>query len=312
MEYNLLGRTGLSVSELSFGASSLGGVFHDVDRDEALRTVHAALEAGINYLDVSPAYGATKAEETLGAALRGIDRGRYHLSTKVGKYTEPGAYGRDTFDFSPERVRSSIRESMDRLGVDYIDIVYLHDFDYADQKYADQALAEGFGTLQELKHEGLIGFIGAGIYAMDLWKRVLLETDVDVLLVHNHYCLNDIRLVELLPLCEERGVGIVNASPFGSGLLTDRGAPDWHPVTPEQRVLFSRAAELCKDSGSSISKLALQFSSQNRDVPTTLFSTARTESVARNLKWYQEPCDHRLVASVQRILEPVMNIQWAY
>lgn len=312
MKYNELGNTGLRVSELSFGASSLGGVFRDIDEAEGIKAVHRALEAGINYIDVSPAYGATKAEQVLGRALQEIPRSAYHLSTKVGKYTDPGSYGADTFDYSGERIRASIDESMARLGVGYIDIVYLHDFDYEGQVHADRAITEGYATLRELKDEGVIGNVGAGIYAMDLWKRFLTETDPDVLLVHNHLCLNDIRLVELLPLARAKGVGIVNGSPFGSGLLTDRGAPDWHPVTAEQRALFSRAAKLCSDRGTSISKLALQFSSQHLGVPTTLFSTARVSSVDRNLDWYLEPCDYELVAEVQRILEPVMNLQWAY
>jgi len=312
MKYNMLTPSGIKVSELSFGASSLGGVFHEVEKTETLKTVHAALDAGINYFDVSPAYGSTQAERYLGDALKGIPRDRYFLSTKVGKYTKPGVYGVDEFDFSSERILASIDESMARLGVNYIDIVYLHDFDYENQVYADKALSEGIRTLQELKSAGRIGFVGAGIYAMDLWKRVISEGEVEVLLVHNHYCLNDIRVVELLPLCEEREVGIVNGSPFGSGLLTGRGAPDWHPISAEQRLLFSKAARFCEDNGTDLAKVALQFSCQNRNLPTTLFSTSRRESLARCLEWYQEPCDYQIVAGVQRILEPVMNVQWDY
>ncbi|MFP4510814.1 MAG: aldo/keto reductase [Spirochaetaceae bacterium] len=126
-------------------------------------------------------------------ARKGTDRSRYVLSTKVGKYTAPGAYGADTFDYSHDRTYRSIDESMERLGVDYLDIVSLHDFEYDGQRHADDALSAGFSTLVELRDSGRIGAIGAGIYAMDLFKRVLLETEVDVLLVHNHYCLNDIR-----------------------------------------------------------------------------------------------------------------------
>lgn len=311
MKYNRLGNTGLQVSSLSFGASSLGGVFHKVREDEAIAAVHLVLDAGINYLDVSPAYGATEAERVLGKALKGVDRGRYILSSKVGKYTDPDSR-QDTFDYSAERIRRSIRESMGRLGVEYLDIVYLHDFDYEGQVHANQALGEGYETLLELKHEGRIGAVGAGIYAMDLWKRSILETDLEVLLVHNHYCLNDIRVHELLPLCAQRNIGIVNASPFGSGLLSDRGAPDWHPANDSQRNLFREASELCSARGASLSKLALQFSTQHPDIPTTLFSSARPASVERNLEWYTEPCDYELVAEVQRVLEPVMNHQWQY
>ncbi len=312
MKRNTLGRCGLQVSEISFGASSLGGVFHDVDKTEALNTVHAALDAGINYFDVSPAYGATQAEKYLGAALKGVDRSRYILSTKAGKYTEPGSYGSDTFDYSRDRIHRSIDESMDRLGVDYLDIVYLHDFDYDGQRHADAALSEGFHSLVELKNAGRIGAIGAGIYAMDLWKRTLLETDVEVLLVHNHYCLNDIRATELLPLCRHLKVGIVNASPFASGLLTDRGPAAWHPADPEQRFIFSRAADHCREHGTSLQKVALQFSSHSDLFPTTMFSTARTASLQKNLEWYSQPVDYRLVAEIQAMLEPVMNLQWAY
>lgn len=312
MQYNELGRTGLKVSALSLGASSLGGVFHDVATEDAIRTVHAALDAGINYFDVAPAYGATRAESVLGAALRGVPRDRFLLSTKVGKYTAPGAYGRDTFDYSAGRIRSSLAESMERLGVDYVDIVYLHDFEYEGQAYADQALTEGYATLQQLKSEGRIGGVGGGIYAMDLWKRMLVETDPDALLVHNHLCLNDIRFYELVPLARQKGVGLVSASPFGMGLLTDRGPADWHPATPEQREYFRRAARLCADRETSIAKLAFQYASQQGVAATTLFSTARVESLQRNLAWLEEPCDYALVAEVQRILEPVMNLQWSF
>jgi L-galactose dehydrogenase len=312
MEYRRLGKTGLTVSSLSFGASSLAGVFRDIDEATAIRAVAAALEAGINYIDVAPAYGATRAEAVLGRALKGIPRSRYFLSTKVGKYTDPSAYGRDTFDYSRARIRASLDESAARLGVSTFDIVHLHDFDYQGQSHADEALSTGIAALQELKREGRVGAIGAGIYAMDLWKRVLLEADVDVVLVHNHYCLNDIRVLELLPLARARGIGVINASPFASGLLSGREAPAWHPAGPREREVFHAAARFCESQGTSIARVAMQFSSQNPELPTTMFSSASPESVRRNLRWHAEPCDHALVARVQRILEPVMNRQWDY
>ena len=230
MKRNPLGRTGLQVSRLSFGASSLGGVFRTVDEDEAVRAVHVALDAGINYLDVAPAYGATRAETVLGRALREVPRARYFLSTKVGKYTHPGAYGDDTLDYSRARIRASLDESAARIGVEYFDIVHLHDIEYQGRKHTEWALGEGLEALRELKREGRIGAVGFGIYPMDLWHRVLADCDPDAALVHNHYCLNDTRLLELLPVARRTGVGIINGSPFGSGLLTDRGPADWHPA----------------------------------------------------------------------------------
>jgi aryl-alcohol dehydrogenase-like predicted oxidoreductase len=312
MEKNPLGRTGLQVSRLSFGASSLGGVFRTVDENEAVRAVHAALDAGINYLDVAPAYGATRAETVLGRALREVPRARYFLSTKVGKYTNPGAYGDDTLDYSRARIRASLDESAHRLGVDTFDIVHLHDIEYQGRKHTEWALGEGLEALRELKREGRIGAVGFGIYPMDLWHRVLADCDPDAALVHNHYCLNDTRLLELLPVARRTGVGIINGSPFGSGLLTDRGPADWHPAGPEERAVFRRAAEFCREQGTSLSKLALQFASQNPEIPTTLFSSASPESVARNVEWHEEPFDPGLIERVQSILASVRDKQWSY
>jgi L-galactose dehydrogenase len=312
MKYSLLGKTGLTVSRLSFGASSLGGIFHPVDENEAIRSVHAALDLGINYFDVAPAYGATRSETVLGKALKGIPRDRYYLSTKVGKYTQPGGYGDDKLDYSRARIRASREESSRRLGTDYFDIIHLHDLEYQRRQHTEWALSEGVETLLELKQEGRIGNVSYGIYPMDLWHRIFNTLPADAALVHNHYTLQDTRALELLPAAKVKGIGIINGSPFGSGLLSGREAPVWHPAAAGERRLFRQAAALCEQRGAPISKLALQFSSQNRDFPTTLFSSTRSESVRRNVAWCEEPYDPALLAEVQRILGPVMNQQWDY
>lgn len=305
-----LGRTGLQVSTLSFGASSLGGVFHTVEETDAIRSVHTALDLGINYFDVAPAYGGTRSETVLGKALRGIPRDRYFLSTKIGKYTNPEKYGDDTLDYSRERTRRSIDESAARLGTDYFDIIHIHDIEYENRKHTEWALNEGFEAVSELKREGRIGAVSFGIYPMDLWQRIFTTLPVDAGLVHNHYSLHDTRLLELLPIAREKGIGLINASPFGSGLLTDRGPADWHPANAEQRAVFKQAAEFCAAQGTNISKLALQFSSQNPDIPTTMFSSANPDSVKRNVAWAAEPYDPELVAQVRQILKPITHIDW--
>jgi L-galactose dehydrogenase len=305
-----LGRTELQVSALSFGASSLGGVFHAVEEADAIRAVHTALDLGINYFDVAPAYGGTRSETVLGKALRGIPRDRYYLSTKIGKYTNPEKYGDDTLDYSRERTRRSIEESATRLRTEYFDIIHIHDIEYQDRRHTQWALTEGFESVHELKQEGRIGAVSFGIYPMDLWHRILTTLPVDAALVHNHYSLHDTRLLELLPLAQEKGIGLINASPFGSGLLTDRGPADWHPADLEQRAIFKQAADFCAAWGSNISKLALQFSSQHPDIPTTLFSSASADSVKRNVAWAAEPYDPELVAQVRQILKPITHIDW--
>jgi L-galactose dehydrogenase len=312
MEYNLLGKTGMKVSRLSLGASSLGGVFHPVDKAEAIKAVHVALESGINYFDVAPAYAGTVSETVLGNALRNVRRDRYFLSTKVGKYTKPGTYGEDNFDYSRTRIRKSIDESAERLGTDYFDLIHIHDIEYDGRKHTEWALTEGYESVLELKREGRIGGVSFGIYPIDLWMRIFSSLDVDAGLVHNHYCLNDTRITEILPLAEAKGIGIINASPFGSALLTDRGPAAWHPATSADRAVFKAAADFCRKRGTSIAKVALQFASQNPELPTCLFSSANPESVQRNVQWHEEACDLSLVAEVQNILEPVRNKQWNY
>lgn len=312
METTTLGKTGFEVSRLSFGASALGGVFRDIDEADGIAAVHHALDQGINYFDVAPAYGGTVAETVLGKALKGIARDRYVLSTKAGKYTEPGGYGKDELNYSEERMRRGLEESMQRLGVDHVDIVHLHDFEYRGFSKEPMAFEEGFPALVKFKQEGLIGAVSAGIYPMDLWFRVIEKAPVDCLLTHNHYCLNDTRGLELVEPCCEKNIGLINASPFASGLLTGGKVADWHPSNPEQRALFEKAAAWCEEQGSSIAKLAFQFATQNKEFHTTMFSTARLSSIQRNLQWHQEPYEEELVAGVRKILAPVLDHQWDY
>ena len=312
MEYRSLGETGLRVSALSFGASALGGVFRPVDESEAIRAVHAALDLGINTFDVAPAYGGTVAESVLGKALRGVPRDRYYLSTKVGKYSQPGEYGRDTFDYSRHRIRRSIEESSKRLGTDYFDIIHIHDPEYRGEVSIKSALTEGFESVEELKNEGRVGAVSFGTYPMGLWHRIFDTLPIDAALVHNHHTLYDTRLIELIPMAKEKGIGLINGSPFGSGTLTDRGPADWHPAQPEDRAVFRRAAEFCRDQGTSIAKLALQFSTGHPEIPTTLFSSANPDSVRQNVRWLEEPRDESLFSEVRKILDPVRNKEWAY
>jgi len=252
------------------------------------------------------------AETVLGKALQGIPRDRYVLSTKAGKYTSPGAYGKDVLDYSAARIRAGLDESMARLGVDHIDIVHLHDFEYQRRAMTESAFADGFPALVELKREGRIGGVSAGIYPLDLWLRVIADAPVDAILMHNHYCLNDTRGLELVAPCRDKNLGMINASPFASSLLTGGPVADWHPADAAVRKIFAEAAGFCDKMGTSIAMVAFQFASQNTPFHTTMFSTARVSSVRRNLDWYREPLDPDLLGGVRKILAPVLDKQWDY
>src|SRR5574344_1194373 len=153
MQFNEIGKTGMKVSNLGFGASSLGGVFHGIHEDEAIQAVHTAVDGGINFIDVSPYYGHLKAETVLGKALKEIRRERYVLSTKVGRYGKDGV---NYWDYSAKRAKESVYESMERLHVDFIDLINVHDVEFADLQ---QVVDETLPALVELKQKGIVGHV---------------------------------------------------------------------------------------------------------------------------------------------------------
>lgn len=301
MEYRTLGKTGLKVSILSFGASSLGGVFKPVDESTAIRTVHTALDLGINFIDVSPFYGYTKAEEVLGRALKGIPRDSYYLATKVGRY------GDAEFDFSAKRAMASVDESLRRLGVSYVDIIQSHDNEYGD---LSQVVNETVPALRQLQRQGKARFVGVTGYPLKIFRTILGQVEVDTILSYNHYSLNDTSLCELLPWLAHKGTGIINASPVSQGLLTNHELPEWHPAPEEVRKACDLAAQYCRRLGTDIAKLAMQFSVSNPDIHTTLVGTANPVNMEKNVKWIQEPIDKVLLAKVQEILAPIKDRGW--
>jgi L-galactose dehydrogenase len=301
MKYRMLGNTGQEVSVLSFGASSLGSVFREINKEEGIRTVHTAVDMGINLIDVSPYYGLTKAETVLGEAIQEIPRDKFILSTKAGRY------GADEFDFSKERIMRSVEESLQRLRTDYLDILLLHDIEFGS---FEEVMEEGIPALQQLKEQGKIRFMGVSGLPLIIFEKALDNADLDVILSYCHYSLNDTSLLNLLPLLEQRKTGLINASPLSMGLLSTRGVPEWHPADAEIREACKRASEYCTQKGQDISKLAIQYSVANEKIPTTLVSTASTENIKRNIQWTDEPMDMKLLQEVLDILAPIHNKTW--
>lgn len=308
MEYRDLGKTGLKVPVLSFGASSLGGVFHSIKEENALKAVFTAVENGLNFIDVSPYYGHYKAETVLGKALKEIPRSSYTLSTKVGRYGKDGV---NTWDYSGKRAKESVYESMERLNIDYIDLINVHDIEFADLQ---QVVDETLPALVELKEKGIVGHVGITDLQLENLKWVIEHSKpgvVETVLNFCHYSLNDDKLVDFLDFFEERGIGVINASPFSMGLLTQRGIPDWHPAPKPLVEACKKAAEYCSEQGYPIEKLAIQYSVSNKRIPTTLFSSANPDSVLKNIKYIQEPIDWNLVEKVKKIIGDQKRVSWA-
>lgn len=301
MQYRVLGKTGLNVSILGYGASPLGNVFGQVSEPDGIRTVHTALDLGINFIDVSPYYGLTLAEQVLGKALKPIPRDRYVLATKVGRY------GDASFDFSAARVTASVDESLARLGVDHIDLIQCHDIEFVG---LDQIVQETLPALRRLQAQGKVGFVGITGLPLKIFETILAQVPVDTILSYCRYSLNDTSLAALIPTLQTMNVGTISASPLGMGLLTNQGTPDWHPAPAAIKAKCAEAAAFCRDQGTDIAKVALQYALSNPAIQTTLVGTASAENIVSNVQWLEAPADEALLSQVLSILAPIHNQTW--
>jgi L-galactose dehydrogenase len=301
LEYRTLGNTGLRVSALGFGASPLGGAFGPIDEAEGIRAVHAALDLGVNFFDTAPLYGKTRSETVLGQALKGIARDRYFLSTKVGRYDAAD------FDFSAERVTRSVDESLQRLGVEHIDILHCHDIEFVD---INQVIEEALPALRKVQQQGKVRFLSVSGYPLKIFRSVLDRTPLDVVLSYCHYSLNNTTLVSLLPYVQEKGAGIISAAPLSMGLLTDAGPPPWHPAPVALKTTCATAAQRCHELGVSIADLALRFSLANPQIATTLVGMGDVATVRNNVAAVGQPPDPEALSVVREALAEVHGMEW--
>ena len=273
LETVALGRSGLRVSRLGLGTAPLGNLFTEVPEPDADASVDAALAAGITFLDTAPHYGLGLAERRLGRRLARLPRERFVLSTKVGRLIRPLEAGeaadpegfvatpaaKRVWDLSRDGVRRSLAESLDRLGLDRVDVALVHDPDEHEQEAREHALP----ALAELRDQGVVRAIGAGMNQAEMLTRFVRELDLDLVLMAGRYSLLDQRaLAELLPSCAERGVAVVIGGVFNSGLLADPrpGATfDYAPAPPGLVERAGRLQAVCARHGVPLRVAALAF-----------------------------------------------------
>jgi L-galactose dehydrogenase len=301
LEYRPLGQTSLRVSVVSFGASPLGDVFHQTDPAEGTAAVRYAIERGINFFDVSPYYGLTLAETRLGEALEG-HRQEVVLATKCGRY------GADEFDFSVTRITQEFENSLRRLRTDHVDLLQAHDVEFGD---VDQIVEETLPAMRRLQEQGKARYVGITGYSLKNLVEISRRAKVDSILTYCRYNLmiSDIDDV-LVPFAQEHGIGIISASALHMGILTRRGAPDWHPAPPDIREAGRRIVELCDAHGIDVSQLALKFSFDHLRVATTLVGMSTREHVDDNLRALQLTIDPAVLAKIQEMVRPVHNYVW--
>lgn len=304
MDYNILGNTNLRVSLISFGTATLGQEYGVIDPKEGERSVHYAIDRGINYFDVAPYYGGNLAEIRLGKALMG-KRTDIILATKGGRYkTESGEY----FDFSSKGILHAIDRSLKHLKTDYIDVYQLHDVEFVSREVI---IEETLPTMIDLKKAGKIRFIGITGYSLKILKEFAAQYDIDVILSYSRYNLTDTTLNKILGnLVEKKGIGLINGSPLNMGLLTKAGPPDWHPVPKDVKRNVQLLRDYCDSQGVNIEKVALQFALNNKMVDTTLIGMSSTSHVNSNIRAMEDPVDSELVDKLLELIRPVKDFYW--
>ncbi len=302
MEHRTLGATGAEVSIISFGAASLGNVFGDVSLNECFRAVHCAIDLGIDYFDVAPMYGETLAEERLGRALDEGRRDKVFLATKCCRYSETD------FDFSAARVRRSIDESLRRLRTDHVDLFQVHDIEFGDR---DQVLGEAIPAALEVKASGKARFVGITGLPVRYLKFIAGQVEIDTILSWAHYDLVEDELDSVLrPFAQEKGIGLVNASPLHQRLLTETGPPEWHRSPQEVLDLHPRLVEACRRRGVDLADLAMRYALDYPHVASTIVGMSKQRHVETNVQALDFEIPEGLLEEILEMVAPVKNRMW--
>lgn len=311
MKTRRIGTTDLGVTEISFGAAALGGLYRACPRDQAMETLEAAWASGIRYFDVAPWYGLGLGERYVGDFLRAKPESEYVLSTKVGRllrpvptgtvpdygYVDPLSFDAD-YDYSYDGIMRSVDFSYARLGLNRIDILYVHDiggYTHGAEKnavYLKQLLDSGIRALEELKSSGRIKAFGLGVNEVPVCLDVMRNADIDVILMAGRYTLLDRSAVaELLPLCRKKGTSLVVGGVFNSGILATGAVEgshfDYMPATPDVLAKVKAMEEIAKRHGVPLAAPALQFPLRDPVVSSVLIGTAKASSLDRNMQLFE-------------------------
>ncbi|MGF2949861.1 aldo/keto reductase [Microbacterium alcoholitolerans] len=298
-------RAPLTLPELGYGAANVGNLFRELSDDEAWAVLEAAWDSGIRYFDTAPHYGLGLSEKRLGAFLQTKPRDEFVLSTKAGRLLrpnpdhQPGGLDTDNdffvaddqrreWDFTEDGIRASIAESQERLGIERMDLVYLHDPERND---LELAIASAFPALEKVRDEGLVGAVGVGSMVSDALTRSVREADLDLIMVAGRYTLlEQPAAVDVLPACDERGTGIVAASVFNSGLLAQSeprrdGRYEYGQLPDELWDRLVRIATICKAHEVPLPAAAIQFPLRAASVRSVVVGGSRPAQLRQNAEY---------------------------
>ena len=291
----------MQVSIIGFGASPLGDVFDVTDEQEGMRAVHSAIDQGINFFDVAPFYGDTLAEKRLGNALI-TKRKDVFLATKCCRY------GNGVFDFSYQRVLSSLDESLKRLQTDYVDLLQVHDIEFGNR---EQVLNEAIPAVLRAKEQGKARYVGFSGLPVRYLAEIARQVSVDTVLSWGHYTLlNDEINDELVPLSQEKGFGLMNAAPLMQRILSDAPVPSWQSSPQAVKDLQPRLNQLCRDYGVALSDVALRFALDHSAIATTIIGMSEQRHVEQNVRVLDFKIPDGLLDQIAVMVAPVKNWMW--
>jgi len=314
MRRSPIGNTGVTVTDLGFGAAPIGNLYRAIDDETALLAVEAAWEGGIRYFDTAPHYGLGLSERRLGAALKQHPRTEFTISTKVGRLLvrndaptgsdlENGFAVEDLLrrerDYSRDGVVRSLESSLERLDIDHIDIVYIHD----PEEHMEAAVRQAVPALIELRGQGVVGAVGVGMNFVEPLRRFVAETDVDILMVAGRWTLIDRSAKPLLEECLTHGVAVVSAAPFNSGLLSRPAPPpdarfDYEQAPPHLLDAARACASVCNAHATTLPTAALQFPLRHPAVSSVVAGMRTAEQCVVNVEWANAKIDEQLWAAL--------------
>ena len=308
-------KSGLQIPEFGIGTSPFGGLFASVSESAVADVISTSMELGLNYFDTAPHYGMGSAEVRLGRNINHLPRSSFVVSTKVGRLIVPSEKADDPgwenstaaveriFDFSAAGIERSLLESLERLKMESVEMIFIHDPDGA----ADQAISEAYPVLERLRAEGIVKTIGIGITSNEIPTRFINETDIDVVLIALKYTLLDqSAATELLPTALKKGVSVIAGGVFNSGILTNPKAGatfNYEPASPEVLARAQKIEKFFLNRGVSLAQAALQFPMQHPAISAILVGCRSADEVTTNVALYNKEIDSHIWSEFDTFLQ---------
>ncbi|XP_026500731.1 uncharacterized protein LOC113404151 [Vanessa tameamea] len=267
MRYNQLGVTGIELSHVSLGGASFSHIYGNFDEERSLELIKETLKRGVNYLETGPWYGQGCSEKTIGKALKDVPRETFFIGSKVGRYEQDTS---KMFDFSAEKTAVGVDNTLRRLGLDYVDLIQVHDVTFAPDMSV--VLKETLPALEQAVRDGKARFIGIADYDIDLMKELVEESDIKIsaVLSYAKSTLFDNRLQNYTKYFKNKGVGVINAAATGMGLLTNMGPRPWHPASDDVKAICRKASDFCKERNVELARIATWFTLSQPGIDTNI------------------------------------------